>query len=88
MVALNIHDAGDEAVIAAMFQSTGEIEPELLFVLSILTNGKLRSCWPRGLTEIEVRAGIDDFPGSRYPRPQNSSAALNAISPRKIFAGF
>jgi hypothetical protein len=55
MVALNIHDAGDEAVIAAMtmFQSTGEIEPELVFVLSILTNGKLRGCWPRGLTEIE-----------------------------------
>ena len=52
---LNIHDEGDEAVIApmTMFQSTGEIEPELVFVLSILTIGKLRGCWPRGLTETE-----------------------------------
>ena len=43
MVGLNIHDEGDEAVLApmTMFQSTGEIEPELVFVLSILTNGKI-----------------------------------------------
>ena len=61
MVALNIHDAGDEAVTAAMtmFQSTGEIEPELLFVLSILTNGKLRGCWPRVLeTVVQCEARV------------------------------